>query len=527
MRIEVQEKKEKSSNSMKKQPIEFLASTESPSIKSRKYIKNLIKEHIGSETSQALVRIFDTNYIGLKVFWVLGLLGCSSLCFYLIAQTLMTYLSYPVYTTTTVVHEIPTQFPQITICNSQFATSQYSTMLIKQLNQKYLPSVNVFDQNLQKFLTFSQKQELVKLYRIFNILISLNTFSDASRKMLVHPFEDILLSCKFNDKPCSANDFAWRWNPMYGNCYTFNSGYNSSGGKMSYYESVLPGTVFGLKLNLYVGYPDVLNGFNIGFFTNFGSNAPQYGLNILIENGTYLGEMRSNIMVADGGTANYIGIQRKFSSKLAKPYSNCDVDNQNPANINSEYFNLIKTSPYQYSQRLCITQCLQKVMNKHCNCSMAVYLSLYNDSCKSFGEALCAYNVLATIPIENTVRKCIPECPLECNSTEFTFTRTSQTYTGMLFSNLVKKNPVFASDFTYTPITEETASNKFVEVNLYYDKLSFTSSEDSPSMDIVALFGSVGGTLGLFLGLSVLSFCEVFHVIFESCIHFNHRIKKK
>ena len=148
----------------------------------------------------------------------------------------------------------------------------------------------------------------------------------------------------------------------------------------------------------------LFKGFNVGFFTDFGSNAPQYGLNILIENGTYLGEMRSNIMVVDGGTTNYIGIQRRFNSKLAKPYSNCDVDNQNPTNINSEYYNLIKTSPYQYSQRLCITQCLQKVMNKHCNCSFAVYLSLYNDSCKSFGEALCAYNVLATVPIEKTVR---------------------------------------------------------------------------------------------------------------------------
>jgi hypothetical protein len=529
MRIEVQEKKEKSSKSMKKQPIEFLASTESPSIKSRKYIKNLIKEHIGSETSQALVRIFDTKSKGLKVFWVLCLLGCSSLCFYLIAQSLMTYLSYPVYTTSTVVHEIPTQFPKITICNSQFATSKYAYQLIYYLNQQYLPSVNIFDKNLQKFLTFSQKQDLVKLYRIFNILISLNTFSDASRKMLVHPLEDILLDCKFNGKSCSANDFSWRWDPMYGNCYSFNTGFNSSGGKMSYFESVLPGAVFGLKLNLYVGYPDLLNGFNVAFFTNFGSNAPQYGLNLQIENNTYLGEMKSNVIALNGGTANYISIQRKFSSKLPNPYSNCDVDNINPGSFNSEYYNLIKTSPYQYNQKLCITQCMQKVMNKYCNCSMPVFLSLYNDSCKTFGEALCAYYVVDNLifPIEKTIRNCIPECPLECNSTQFTFTHTSQTYTGMLFSNLVKKNPVFASDFTYTPITEETASNKFVEVNLYYDKLSYTSSEDSPSMDIVALFGSVGGTLGLFLGLSVLSFCEVLHVIFESCIHFNHRITKK
>ena len=130
---------------------------------------------------------------------------------------------------------------------------------------------------------------------------------------------------------------------------------------MSYYESVLPGALFGLKLNLYVGYPDVLNGFNIGFFTDFGSNAPQYGLNILIENGTYLGEMRSNIMVVDGGTTNYIGIQRRFNSKLAKPYSNCDVDNQNPTNINSEYYHIKHVCIYTIShinQRTIIT-------NKH------------------------------------------------------------------------------------------------------------------------------------------------------------------
>ena len=159
-------------------------------------------------------------------------------------------------------------------------------------------------------------------------------------------------------------------------------------------------------------------------------------------------------------------------------------------------------------------------MNEYCNCSMPIFLSLYNDSCKTFGEALCCYDVVYNLifPLEKIIRNCISECPLECNSTQFTFTHSSQSYKGMLFSTLVKKNPVFASDFTYTPITEETASNKFVEVNLYYDKLSFTSSEDSPSMDIVAFLSSVGGTLGLFMGVNAFSICELLDVIFESFI---------
>jgi hypothetical protein len=421
---------------------------------------------------------------------------------------------------------MPTPFPKVTICNSVYATSQFAYNLIKQLNQLYLPSVDIFDKNLIKYLTFDQQQSLLLVYRIFNIMINLNTFPDAYRKMLVHSLDDVLVDCKFNGHACSAKDFFWRWDPVYGNCYSFNSGLDYNGKKVNFRESVLSGAVFGLKLNAYVGYFDKLESFNVGWFTGFGLNAPQYGLNILIENNTYMSDLKWNVIAINGGTANYIAVKRRFNSKLPKPYSNCEIDNTSPGEFNSQYYNLVKKSPYQYNQQLCISQCMQKKIIQYCNCTMATFLSLYNDSCESFGEALCSYAVTTdgTYQIESNARDCITECPLECNSTQFLFTSTSQTYTGMLFETLVKSNPVFASDFSSTPITEETASNKFVELNIYYDKLAYTLSEDSPSMDIVAFFGSIGGTLGLFMGLSVLSFCEMFHVVFESFFHFNRRL---
>ena len=45
-------------------------------------------------------------------------------------------------------------------------------------------------------------------------------------------------------------------------------------------------------------------------------------------------------------------------------------------------------------------------------------------------------------------------------------------------------------------------------------------------MDIVAFLGNIGGTLGLFLGISVLSVCECIHVMVESCILIKDRFKQ-
>ena len=78
-----------------------------PKIKKRTLIKTLTKETLGNDAAQGLLRIFDTPYTILKIFWLISLLGCGSLCAYLVLQTLIAYLSYPVYTTAATVHESP------------------------------------------------------------------------------------------------------------------------------------------------------------------------------------------------------------------------------------------------------------------------------------------------------------------------------------------------------------------------------------------------------------------------------------
>ena len=70
-------------------------------------------------------------------------------------------------------------------------------------------------------------------------------------------------------------------------------------------------------------------------------------------------------------------------------------------------------------------------------------------------------------------------------------------------------------DFIYTTPDSANAKESFVKLNVFYQSLSYTLTAESPQMDGVTLFGSIGGNLGLFLGVSVFSLCELIEVTFQ------------
>jgi hypothetical protein len=52
---------------------------------------------------------------------------------------------------------------------------------------------------------------------------------------------------------------------------------------------------------------------------------------MLIENNTYLGNNKQNVIALNGGSVNFMPIQKRFSSQLPKPYSDCEIDNKRRA----------------------------------------------------------------------------------------------------------------------------------------------------------------------------------------------------
>ena len=64
-----------------------------------------------------------------------------------------------------------------------------------------------------------------------------------------------------------------------------------------------------------------------------------------------------------------------------------------------------------------------------------------------------------------------------------------------------------------TNITMDELRKNIVSVMVYYDDLIYKSFTENAKMTIADLISNIGGTIGLFLGLSFLSFIEIVDVI--------------
>ena len=83
------------------------------SVKLEPRVLALMKSTLTNEALLAFMKIFDSPHYIIKIFWSLTLLAANGLCAYLIMETIFTYLSYGVNSTTRNVVENPTDFPKV------------------------------------------------------------------------------------------------------------------------------------------------------------------------------------------------------------------------------------------------------------------------------------------------------------------------------------------------------------------------------------------------------------------------------
>jgi hypothetical protein len=124
---------------------------------------------------------------------------CGTLCAYLVPQTGMAYLSFSVYTTTTLVNEIPTVFPKITISNSVLASTEYAYEIVKVINEQLFPTISIFNQSQMSNLSFDQMQLLFAAFQYYNIKINLNSFTtqESILASILGKTWQVAGSCKF------------------------------------------------------------------------------------------------------------------------------------------------------------------------------------------------------------------------------------------------------------------------------------------------------------------------------------------
>ena len=235
----------------------------------------------------------------------------------------------------------------------------------------------------------------------------------------------------------------------------------------------------------------------------------------------YIGNSSYETYNSNGGIAltpglyTQIAVDRLFRKMLPKPYSICVIiGEENVISSYSKLYDLIEQSNYLYTQQLCFAECLQNYFIMNHNCTVFELVSLFNVSeCKNTGLFVNKIWTNETFFNEYINKVCLPLCPLECNQLLFKTSLWSYQLNGNFYINSLNEN--IRADFVKRTIDANTIRESLVGVNVFYESLSYTDSNELPKMDIVSLLGSIGGNLGLFLGVSVFTLCEIIEVLME------------
>ena len=461
-------------------------------------LKSILKENLTCELYTASLNLYYNPFNILRLFLFFFIFISYALASYTTLNLIFNYTTYGVTTTIRTVYEAPVVFPKVTFCSVNQLSSKFGFEIFK----------SVQNDNYSLFIQDSALSGVVK------------NMSKIDKQRLGHDLNDILVSCSFDYIDCNVTDFTWEYDTNYGNCYSFNSGYDSNGDKRELKYTNIEGQAFGLSLKLYMNYYENLSGLI--------SSTGGLGAIIRIENSTQLMGYTGDGILVETGLHYRLTLSREFKSSLPKPYSNCEVDS-NYVNPKLDIYNLIKQSSIGYSQKVCFLQCLQKLFIEKCNCTVPAFVSVFNVvSCFTSEQIDCTLKAYSQIYVKNNFQtnNCSSLCPLECESSKFSYTLTSFRLVGDSYVDFIKSNSNLSADFLLREITPNVAKDSFVSVKIFYDSLSYQMSSESPQMDILSLIASIGGNLGLFLSVNLFSLCEIVCTLIE-IYFFKFGFKKK
>ena len=114
---------------------------------------------------------------------------------------------------------------------------------------------------------------------------------------------------------------------------------------------------------------------------------------------------------------------------------------------------------------------------------------------------------------------CSQSCPLECNSYHFKYEQSSLSFPSDFYTNHLQKN-ILKSTRSISEVKDSVA-----KVKIYYETLNYKLISEGEAITFTNLLSSVGGVLGLFLGMSWLSFIEIFEIIYEIVLTVVHHKK--
>ena len=433
--------------------------------------------------------------------WIIFFLGATGFCSYLVFQSICNYLQFDVVTKIQLFKESPVDFPVVSFCNNNMFAKNFSYEIINGIIK------NVYNQTFDEYHESAKNKlfyyaDLQNTYTKSSSLFAMFNpqYTDDDKKAISFTINEMLIGCTYNQQPCSSSNFSWYFDVEGGNCFKFNSGYDSNGKKTEIKKAELAGSYNGLLLQIFVGKSDNIN-----------SLLRASGIRLMINNQSLRNRYSDGINIPTG-LSTEVKLSRMFFEKLPNPYSDC----QDLTGYDSVLYKAIMDMNLTYRQDDCFDLCLQKTNIEKCGCCNLYYQCLFNkELCLNATQVKCVYETYKIFINSNVNELCSSMCPLECESTKIDISTSSSTFPTRSFYEFYKNNKYFKELFPNENITYNDLRENILEVNIYYDSFIYTKTEESSVCTIIDLISNMGGTLGLLIGISLLSLVEILEIIIE------------
>ena len=432
------------------------------------------KKYIESTTAHGVVRIFSSKSIIRRLFWLVIVLAAAGGCLYNISDRIRFLISAPTSTTISVNRESRLDFPAVTVCN------------LNRFRRDVLDAVNLTDFMQAAFLLVDDSgacDDIVQSVRDDPSSGGVNPLREVVYEELSYiarsVLDDFIFDCYFAGEKCNVSEM---FEPIFtslGICYTFN--YAARMGGRRRLSANGTGQRQGLQLFVNVDQ-DVY------------TTPIEAGVKIAIHPPSEPPLPDDQGIGIPTGRNAFISIRQK--SIIDQTGRACK------SNDEISDLNFLQGEYTSYSESACLVDCMQTSMANSCRCiSSRDFYAPDRDSNDYLGLPNCTLDDICCIVGELLLpSEC--ECPAACTSLSYD---TSLSYSKFPADFI---SVSLAEAFINSTITPQTFPANLLGISVYFETLNIETQTTSYSYSFIALLSDIGGQLGLFLGVSVISIME-------------------
>ena len=473
------------------------------------------------------------------------------------------YYSYPKKVNVEIIQQ-PVQFPWVSVCNNDHLDI-LNVARTKPLFQRYIDGTDAdidedllnwekayrefWDTSTYFFIGFefppSRSEYLYKLLEAvysrigFTANLGVDLASSGGIKL-----NDFIVSCRFMGKECDINEsFVKFFDPYYFNCFTFRLK-----GDMTTRTNHPNGVENGLTILLFVGSGSQVNVVNDAFERVLpGMTSTEYtpissrGAKVVVHPPNTATNPSSQSYDAPAGFSVTLGVRVSENVRMPAPWGNCTKHEDN--------------TTFMYTLRDCHNECLQKQVMQSCGCidnkvsipssprELPFCLQLPPKFCPAPGDEACTkirdewlsrvtcpeevfLNISRGITIaSDEVCFCYAPCwDVQYDSSYSLSNLPENAVEQYVFYKLIDDFLQKMPERKKKMVHEKFGDNYVANISRYMTRLTVYIADnnilrtiESADYEGIRLISDIGGLLGMWIGISVITLFEMFQLVADVC----------